>query len=41
MCSNVYDNVTNFEVCGLIKNTKTQFLDNETLLFLQIKRIHS
>ena len=22
MCSNIYDNVTDFEVCGLFKNTE-------------------
>ena len=26
MCSNVYDDVTDFEVCGLIKNRKTKYL---------------
>lgn len=39
MCSNVYDEVTYFEVCGFIKNTKNKYLKKDMLLFFQIKKI--
>ena len=37
LCSNVYDEATDFEICGLHKNTKTRSLENKTLFFIQIK----
>ena len=31
--------ITDFEICGLHKNTKkSRYFDNETLFFLQIKK---
>ena len=36
MCSDVYDTISDFEVCGFIKNKNlAKFLDNEA--FFQIK----
>ena len=36
MCSNVYDDVINFEVYGIMKNAKFKYLENEKQYF-QIK----
>ena len=37
MCSNAYDDVTDFEVCAFIKTQKSKQLENERLFFLPIK----
>ena len=37
LCSNDYDDVTDFEICEFHKNTKSRYLENETF-FLQIKK---
>ena len=34
----VYDDVTYFEICGFYKKQKTRYLENEALLFVQIKK---
>ena len=36
MCSNVYNGVTDFEVCGFIKNTKIKYQD---IIFSSDKKI--
>ena len=38
ICSNAYDDVSDFEVCRYHKNLKPKYLENETLFFLQIKK---
>ena len=35
---NVYDDVTDFEVCGFTKNTKDKYLEKETLFSVQISK---
>ena len=37
--SNTYDDVTDFEIWGCYKNTKSRYLENETF-FPQIKKNH-
>ena len=39
LCSNAYDDVTDFDICGFHKTQKTGYLKNETLFFLQIKKL--
>ena len=40
LCGNVYDDVTDFEICGFHKNTKIyRHLEKETLVFLQMKKL--
>ena len=38
MRSNVYDDVTDFQVCGFTKKTKGKYLEKETLLSVQISK---
>ena len=38
LCSNAYDDVTDFEICGFQKTQKSIYLENKTLFFLQIKK---
>ena len=40
MCNNVYDDVTNFGICEIIKNTKIQ-ISWEPNMFLSNKKNHS
>ena len=40
MCRNVYDDITDYEICGFHKNTKPRYLENETFVLLQMKKIH-
>ena len=37
MCSNVYDDITDFEVCEFTKNSKSKYLKKETFC-VQIKK---
>ena len=37
LCSNVYDDVKDFAICGFYKTQKSKYLKNKTLFFLQIK----
>ena len=37
LCSNVYDDSTDFEICGFQKTQKSRYLENEILIFYQIK----
>ena len=42
ICSNVYDDVKNFEFCGFIKNPKILNILRKKRFFLQIKKsIHN
>ena len=38
LCNNVYDDVTDFEICGFTKTQKSRYLENKTLFFLQIQK---
>ena len=39
LCSNIYDDVTYFEICeDFTKTVKHKYLQNETLFFLQMKK---
>ena len=31
VCSNVYDDITDFEICGFHKNKKPRYLEHETV----------
>ena len=39
LCSNAYADVTNFQICGFQKTQKSKHIENETLFFLQIKKL--
>ena len=39
VCSNAYDDVTDFEICGFHKKLKSRYLDNKALFFLQIQKL--
>ena len=42
MCSNIYDDVKDFEVCGFIKNTKIKLFSEGTIIFpyfFQMKKV--
>ena len=38
MCSNAFDDFTDFEVSGFTKTQISKYLENEKLLFLQIQK---
>ena len=41
MCSNVYDNITDFEDCGFIKNTEISMSWQRNIIFHSNKKNHS
>ena len=38
MCSNVYDDVTDFDVCRFTKDRKSKYFEKETFLCVQIEK---
>ena len=40
ICNNVYSDVTDFEVCGFMKNAKSQIPSEGSIIFPSNKKIH-